>query len=430
MSQRLQPSPNAESYAPAPERLVSDPELGPLLERANREYKRGLDEHAAFQRLSARQEPRSSSLGVWPRATLGAALGLAAGVALVWSAFGERAPSIAFGPEVSVARVRSSAPRSPELETADDTRSPSKQSAAIGSLEPVHGDPPPAHAADTEQELEALEPPLTPSPPPRRQSVTPSQRNDVEPTTPASSKSRARVGLPKSTDDESGQSKATSAPGGLGASPAERDSVGAQNAARVNCLDSARGGDPRATESCFNRQAAGSGLSAEMALYEMARLRRDVLRDPNGALAALDEYRQRFPSGTLRNEVNISRVELLSQLGRGREALRESQALLDSSSGRERAAELHVLRGNVYRHDLADLPAAILEYERAEPFGGSLGAEASRLRGMCLESLGEVDAALAAYRRYLASPEQSRRADVQHRVEALTKSSPARGANP
>jgi hypothetical protein len=412
--------PAREPLAPEPQRLVHDPEIGPVLDRANREYKSGLDEHAAFQRLSERLEPRARSLGAWPRATLGVAFGLAAGVGLVWAAFGERAPGIAFGPEVTVARVRPNESPSPELEA------PPRAAPALA-----------APARDTGEPSGALHPPPTASPSLGRQSLEPSQPELVRPTPPAPAPTKnspprssapsdgARSkSLPHNTLRSTSDVTSSSATHARGA-----DAEAAQNAARVNCLDFARKGEPRSAELCFNQQAAGGGLTAEMALYEMARLRRDVLRDATGALGALDEYRQRFPRGTLRNEVNISRVELLSQLGRGREALRESEALLDSASGRERAAELHVLRGNVFRHDLADLAAAILEYAQAEPFGGSLGAEASRLRGMSLESLGDREGALAAYRRYLQSPDQPRRADVLRRVQALGASQP-RGATP
>ena len=71
------------------------------------------------------------------------------------------------------------------------------------------------------------------------------------------------------------------------------------------------------------KRAEGSGLGAEMALYEVARLRRDVLADAAGALRALAEYRTRFPAGSLRREADMSQLELLVQLGRTDEALIE-----------------------------------------------------------------------------------------------------------
>jgi len=237
--------------------------------------------------------------------------------------------------------------------------------------------------------------------------------------------------LEKAARDERGRAlagparrlKAREAPP-AGEPTAPRDEAG------EDCLALARQGQARAAERCFGERAAGSGLRAEMALYEMARLRRDVLRDAAGALVALGEYRERFPHGSLRNEVDLSRIELLAELGENTAALEESAALLGSATGRERAAELHVLRGNVYRRGLADLRAAADEYARAEALGGPRGVEASRLRGACLEGLGDVAGALAAYRRYAGAPDQPRAAEVSRDIERLSASSNERGSAP
>jgi hypothetical protein len=167
-----------------------------------------------------------------------------------------------------------------------------------------------------------------------------------------------------------------------------------------------------------------------MALYEVARLRRDVLHDAAGALAALREHGQRFARGSLRNEVELSRIELLAQLGRSQEALSESEALLGSETGRERAAELHVLRGNVYQRDLGDPRSAAAEYAQAEARGGTLGAEAARLRGACLEALGDVRGALRAYQQYLAVPGQPHAAEVRRQVERLSALASQQGEAP
>ena len=194
--------------------------------------------------------------------------------------------------------------------------------------------------------------------------------------------------------------------------------------AQEDCLELARRGESRAAERCFDRRATGSGLGAEMALYEVARLRRDVLSDAVGALAALSAYRERFARGSLRNEVDLSRVELLADLGRSADALRESAALLGAASGRERAAELHQLRGDVYRRQLGDLRAAAAEYAQVEALGGARGAEASRSLGACLEGLGDIPGALAAYRRYVREPGRPHAAEIQRRIDRLGGSAP------
>jgi hypothetical protein len=186
-----------------------------------------------------------------------------------------------------------------------------------------------------------------------------------------------------------------------------------------DCLAMAREGETRDAEHCFAERARGSGLGAEMALYELGRLRRNVLGDPSGALQALEQHMARFPSGSLRREVEMSHLELLVQVGRSGEALDRSRAMLASRAGGERARELYLLRGDVFRRSLHDLPAAEREYAQAERLAGPAEAEATYLRGVCLEGMGETVAAAAAYRRYLAKPSRPRAADVERRLERL-----------
>jgi hypothetical protein len=166
-----------------------------------------------------------------------------------------------------------------------------------------------------------------------------------------------------------------------------------------DCRAFARGGEPQKAEACYLTRSSGSGLEAETALLEVARLRRDVLGDSAGALQALDSYRNRFPNGSLRGEADIAHVALLTRLGRQTEALAESQRLLDSPNGRERAFELRMLRGNLHRKSGNVAPAA-QEFAHAEALDGS-NSEATYFRGVCLEELGDAAGAAAAYRRYL-----------------------------
>jgi hypothetical protein len=206
-------------------------------------------------------------------------------------------------------------------------------------------------------------------------------------------------------------------------SASERDDASSAEAPELasrgpDCLGLARQGATHDAERCFVDRARGSGLGAEMALYELGRLRRNVLGDPEGALAALAEHRARFPAGSLRTEVEMSYLELLVQVGRSREALERSDALLQSQSGTERAAELRLLRGDVFRRKLRDLRAAEREYGLAEQLAGS--AEATYLRGVCLEGLSELTSAGEAYRRYLSKPLRPRAEEVQRRLQRLS----------
>jgi hypothetical protein len=81
---------------------------------------------------------------------------------------------------------------------------------------------------------------------------------------------------------------------------------------------------------CFAHQATQPGLTGELALIELARIRRDVKGDLAGAERALAEHRRRFPHGALADEAAGSRVELLLRLGRAGEALGESERMAGS----------------------------------------------------------------------------------------------------
>jgi len=365
-----------------PERLAHDPELGRVIERANAEYGAALDEATAFRRLWERLAPVPPPEKRWPRVAVGLMCGLTAGALVIvlsaGAAFERRASrALVLGPELARAEGRVPLPAEPEREAAR-----AAESGFGGQAE-----------REARGEAEAA----------RETGGAPLRTPERAP----ASEGLTRRLAPPALEPQSTPAPPPSAPRGD---------------AREDCLALARLGQARAAEDCFGERARGSGLSAEMALYEVARLRRDVLRDAPGALAALAEYRERFPRGSLRNEVDLSRVELLAESGQSREALQESAALLGTASGRERAAELHVLRGNVYRRDLGDLPAAAREYSQAERQGGSRGAEASRLRGACLEALGDVAGALQAYRRYASLPGQPHAAEVSRRIEQLSTS--------
>jgi tetratricopeptide (TPR) repeat protein len=137
-------------------------------------------------------------------------------------------------------------------------------------------------------------------------------------------------------------------------------------------------------------------------------------------LSALETYRRRFPNGSLGSEADLAHVVLLTRLGRHDEALAESQELLDSPKGSERAVELHLLRGNVYRKSLGNLALAAAEYAKAETLDGS-NSEATYLLGACLEELGDSGAATRAYRRYLdKAPKGKRAGEVRERLARLS----------
>jgi hypothetical protein len=187
-----------------------------------------------------------------------------------------------------------------------------------------------------------------------------------------------------------------------------------------HCRGYLRDGKPQQAQDCYLQIAAGKGLSAEMALYEVARLRRDVLSNPSSSLAALDDYEARFPSGTLAPEVRQARVDLLSRLGRFDEALSVSNQLLASSVGRARATELRLLRGNLLRDKKHDCAGAIAEYRWIESDPGPRGDQAAFAIANCLERLGRTPEAISAYRRYLDRSQPAQAAQARQRLSQLS----------
>jgi hypothetical protein len=202
--------------------------------------------------------------------------------------------------------------------------------------------------------------------------------------------------------------------------PQETTSVTKESAVdAADCSALGRTGNTQAALDCYGRQSQKTGMSGELALYEIARLRKDVLSDYAGALEALKTYDTRFPNGSLRGEVQMSRVEILGRLGRNDEALSESARLLDTPWGKERASDLHLLRGNLYRHSLRDFARAEAEYAHLSDERGPAGDEAQFQRAFCLERLGQNAAALGLYQSYLKRPHPRHAAEAQARIQAF-----------
>jgi hypothetical protein len=164
----------------------------------------------------------------------------------------------------------------------------------------------------------------------------------------------------------------TSAPEATATFPAEATATpsGAPPEPR-DCLRLARDGVNDAAIACLESQSADPGLTGELALLELARVRRDVKGDLAGAERLLAEHERRFPHSGLATEARSGRIELLLRLGRPEDALAQAQRLAD--------------------------------------------AEAIYWRAVSLAALGRRSEARGAFDDYL------RRPDVQHRREALRK---------
>jgi TolA-binding protein len=119
----------------------------------------------------------------------------------------------------------------------------------------------------------------------------------------------------------------------------------------------------------------------EHSLLATAVRRLRTAHDPASALAALDDYRVRFPSGALAPEASMLRAEALLQIGRKSDALAEldglSLAQMPNSDGP------HVLRGELraaagrWREALADFDVVLRGHAgESAPIGAPTDAKA------------------------------------------------------
>lgn len=141
------------------------------------------------------------------------------------------------------------------------------------------------------------------------------------------------------------------------------------------CSQLAKAGQYPVAAACYGSVARGSSMDAELALYEKARLEAKALGQSSQALATLDEHARRFPGGVLSTEVELTRIELLSQLGRRAEALLAIDRGLQGPLGRERGGDLQVLRGELLSAG-GDCTAAL----EAARLARQAGAHATRLK--------------------------------------------------
>ena len=113
------------------------------------------------------------------------------------------------------------------------------------------------------------------------------------------------------------------------------------------CSDMARKGHLEEAADCYSRIAEGNSMAAELALYERARLESRALGRGAAALATLDEHARRFPQGVLSTEAGLTRIELLTRLGRTNDALTAIEKALSGPIGKERGGDLYALRGEL-----------------------------------------------------------------------------------
>ena len=121
-----------------------------------------------------------------------------------------------------------------------------------------------------------------------------------------------------------------------------------------------------ASIACWLRVAEKADpVRAESALYQAGWIRMHELRDPAFALGIWERQRSRFPQGLLRDEAQTSIIDALVALRRTRAAEVEIADYLRAHPAGLRSAELHFVRGTLWRHDDRSCRRAAHEFDLA-----------------------------------------------------------------
>jgi hypothetical protein len=198
----------------------------------------------------------------------------------------------------------------------------------------------------------------------------------------------------------------------------------------LTCRGLASHARPERAVDCYQTIARESGIGAEVALYEAARLSAEALEDAPRALVLLEQHGTRFPNSVLRVEVEWLKIRSLERAGRLDEALIASEGLLDSAAGRTLAPKLHLLRGRIYAGARHECALALSEYVALLGEPGPAGDEAEFSRARCLEQLHKPEEARVAYQRYLARPDARSGEAARARLVALPESTDHSGDLP
>jgi TolA-binding protein len=137
---------------------------------------------------------------------------------------------------------------------------------------------------------------------------------------------------------------------------------------------------------------------ADLALYDLAELRKKQLHDPAGALQAYLRYEREYPRGSLAQEVELSAIELDLKASALPDALAQVDRFLGENPASERAPEIHQLRGNLLR-TRGDCAGAIEEYRAAK--GEGLDDDSLYFTAWCQQRLGQAAEAASSLREYL-----------------------------
>jgi hypothetical protein len=178
----------------------------------------------------------------------------------------------------------------------------------------------------------------------------------------------------------------------------------------------ATGMAPAERESCLSTLSAGQGLAAQNALYELGLLDRSRGEHVQAA-ARWEELERRFPQGPLAPDASSGLITEWVTLEHFPEALAETQSFLDRFPMDPKAAEVKLIRANLFRERFDRPEQALPLYSEvlSKPVPNELKDEAMYFEGVCQQALGRTAEASRTWHRYLATfPHGNHRNDVEH----------------
>ncbi|HXI56181.1 MAG TPA: FecR family protein [Polyangia bacterium] len=185
--------------------------------------------------------------------------------------------------------------------------------------------------------------------------------------------------------------------------------------------DAFAAGDIRRGLELYGEILAKGGPAAENAAYEIGKVLRDRLHQPEAAVAAWRRYRGANPTGLLRVEADVSIIETLVRLGDSAGALTEATQFLRDHPESERRDEIARIAGDLQRA-AGDCGAALRSYQlvRSRSRRSETIDRAAFGRVACLQTVGD-GAAVEAVRQYLSDfPQGLFRDDAARLLEQKT----------
>jgi hypothetical protein len=149
--------------------------------------------------------------------------------------------------------------------------------------------------------------------------------------------------------------------------------------------------EPRRAIDAYRTVAARGGPAAENAEYEIGKILRDRLGQPEDAIAAWRRYRTLHPDGLLRIETDVSIIETLVSSGNSTVALVEANDFLRRHPESERRGEIARVAGDLYRAR-GDCAHAVTAYQTAltSQRTKDVAEYAAFHRAACLVRLGDA----------------------------------------